>query len=207
MKWCGQDAPPRPSGESRPRAQRPSGSGACCASCPTIREDAPRAPRAHPPFAVYLERVAHRLAHERLTGLELVEQLDPRRHHRIGTVALTLFGSHGVGAPEVAQELGAQTRREGLQGLRRDRRSSYPWSAPPYRRVTLWVTLRSSCTVAVRPDESRLSALTCTDGQGRDIVGRARMGRSPSQGGDTGSNPVGTTCGATFERSASMPWS
>jgi hypothetical protein len=38
-------------------------------------------------------------------------------------------------------------------------------SAPPYSRVTLWVTLGSSCTAAVRPDESRLSALTCTDGQ------------------------------------------
>jgi hypothetical protein len=64
-----------------------------------------------------LERVAHDLPHQRSAGLELVEQLHSRGHHRIGAVALSLFGAHLVGAPEVAQELGLQPHRERLQGL------------------------------------------------------------------------------------------
>ena len=35
----------------------------------------------------------------------------------IGTVAFALLGPHGVGASEVAQQLGAKTHRERLQGL------------------------------------------------------------------------------------------
>src|ERR671919_28670 len=64
--------------------------------------------------------------------------------------------------------------------------------------VTLWVTVGSSSTTLTHPVVSGTVRLTSTYGCDRtsqDGSGRAGL---PSQGGDTGSNPVGTTSRASW---------
>ena len=64
-----------------------------------------------------LERIPHDLPHERPARFQLVEQVEPRCHHRIGAQAFSCLGARLVAAAEMAQEIGAQARRERLQGV------------------------------------------------------------------------------------------
>jgi hypothetical protein len=97
-------------------------------------------------------------------------------------------GSVEVGEHQDVEKLGAGSGAEGVEAL--------PWSELEFlgqAEVTLRVTLAPSQVVPFRPAGSWTIGIACTNGRaGTSREGSGRAG-FPSQGGDTGSNPVGTT--------------
>ena len=89
-------------GPSDTRRTRPTCSGATgrAGDCQALRQPprrswTPRASLWGPQLR--LKRICHRLTHQQSAGLQLVKQLRPRRHHRIGAIVVTFLCASLVG--------------------------------------------------------------------------------------------------------------
>ena len=99
-----------------------------------------------------------------------------------------------VGEHEDVEQLGAGSRSERVQALPQPKLELVGSHRQSFGvLVTRRVTVCPSYTVLTRPTSSRQPSSTSGNGQdgtSRDLAGHAGL---PSQGGDPGSNPVGTT--------------